>query len=169
MPQYANQNWYNAHNFYGDLNDIEAAKLDEVQAFFRTYYAPNNAALAVVGDFDPAEAKAMVAKYFGAIPKAEVPPLPDLAEPGSRKRRWCLIRTRWPIALPWRSLITCRRATRLNTMPWGCWTRCSAGRRQPAKPGVGEETGLRRRVSGASIPNLATCSIIPALCCGPHR
>src|SRR6476620_7598456 len=34
MPQYANTNWYNAHNFYGDLKDIEAAKIDEVQAFF---------------------------------------------------------------------------------------------------------------------------------------
>ena len=57
MPQYANTNWYNAHNFYGDLKDIEAATLDDVNNFFKTYYAPNNAALAIVGDFDPAEAK----------------------------------------------------------------------------------------------------------------
>src|SRR5579864_7872611 len=68
MPQYANTNWYNAHNFYGDLKDIEAAKIDEVQAFFKTYYAPNNAALAIVGDFEPEQAKAMVAKYFASIP-----------------------------------------------------------------------------------------------------
>ena len=53
----ANSNWYNAHNFYGDLTDIEAAKLDEVKKFFATFYAPNNAALAIVGDFDNAEAK----------------------------------------------------------------------------------------------------------------
>src|SRR6266566_1071348 len=46
MPQYANTNWYNAHNFYGDLKDIEAATLTDVQSFFKTYYAPNNAALA---------------------------------------------------------------------------------------------------------------------------
>src|SRR5882724_2765967 len=45
MPQYANTNWYNSHNFYGDLKDIEAATLTDVQAFFKTYYAPNNAAL----------------------------------------------------------------------------------------------------------------------------
>src|SRR3984885_15303135 len=64
LPQYANENWYNSHNFYGDLKDIEAAKLDEVKAFFKTYYAPNNAALAVVGDFDPDEAKAFIEKYF---------------------------------------------------------------------------------------------------------
>jgi len=87
MPQYANENWYNAHNFYGDLKDIEAAKLDEVQAFFKTYYAPNNAALAIVGDFDPQTAKAMVEKYFGAIPKADVPPLPELSEPRQEKEK----------------------------------------------------------------------------------
>jgi len=62
MPQYANTNWYNAHNFYGDLADIEAATLTDVQSFFKTYYAPNNAALAIVGDFDPAEAKKRGAK-----------------------------------------------------------------------------------------------------------
>jgi zinc protease len=87
LPQYANENWYNAHNFYGDLKDIEAAKLDEVQAFFKTYYSPNNAALAVVGDFDPVEAKAMIAKYFGAIPSSKLPPLPDLSEPVQQKEK----------------------------------------------------------------------------------
>jgi zinc protease len=68
MPQYANTNWYNSHNFYGDLNDIDAATLDDVQRFFKTYYAPNNAALAVVGDFDIELAKAWVQQYFGDIP-----------------------------------------------------------------------------------------------------
>ncbi len=87
MPQYANQNWYNSHNFYGELKDIEAAKLDEVQAFFKTYYTPSNAALAVVGDFDPAEAKAMIAKYFDPIPSSPVPPLPDLTEPVQQQEK----------------------------------------------------------------------------------
>jgi zinc protease len=87
MPQYANSNWYNSHNFYGDLKDIEAAKLDEVHAFFKTYYAPNNAALAVVGDFDPEQAKAMIAKYFGAIQPSKVPPVPDLTEPRQEKEK----------------------------------------------------------------------------------
>lgn len=81
MPQIANQNWYNAHNFYGDLKDIEAATLEDVKAFFKTYYAPNNAALAVVGDFDPAQAKEWIKKYFADIPSAEQPPRPDLSEP----------------------------------------------------------------------------------------
>jgi zinc protease len=81
LPMAANSNWYNAHNFYGDLTDIEAAKLDEVKKFFATYYAPNNAALAIVGDFDNAEAKKFVEKYFGPIKPAQVPPQPDLSEP----------------------------------------------------------------------------------------
>jgi zinc protease len=81
MPQYANSNWYNSHNFYGELKDIEAATLDDVQTFFNTYYAPNNAALAIVGDFDPGEAQAMIAKYFTGIAPAELPPQPDLTEP----------------------------------------------------------------------------------------
>jgi zinc protease len=87
MPQYANQNWYNAHNFYGDLADIEAAKLDEVQAFFKTYYAPNNAALAIVGDFDPKQARAFVEKYFAGIRQSNLPPPPDLTEPKQEKEK----------------------------------------------------------------------------------
>lgn len=85
MPQYANTNWYNSHNFYGDLKDIEAAKVDEVEAFFKTYYAPNNAALAVVGDIEPQTAKAWIEKYFGGIPTAKLPPRPDLSEPRQQK------------------------------------------------------------------------------------
>jgi len=87
MPQYANSNWYNAHNFYGELKDIEAATLPDVQAFFKTYYAPNNAALAIVGDFDPEQAKRMVAKYFGGIAPAKLPPTPDLTEPRQEKEK----------------------------------------------------------------------------------
>jgi len=87
MPQYANSNWYNSHNFYGELKDIEAATLAEVQAFFKTYYAPNNAALAVVGDFDPVEATAMIAKYFAGIAPADLPAAPDIAEPRQEEER----------------------------------------------------------------------------------
>jgi zinc protease len=87
MPQYANTNWYNAHNFYGDLKDIEAATLTDVQAFFKTYYAPNNAALAIVGDFDPVEARKMVEKYFGGIKESQLPPVPDLSEPKQEKEK----------------------------------------------------------------------------------
>ncbi|HEU5234151.1 MAG TPA: pitrilysin family protein [Terriglobales bacterium] len=87
MPQYANTNWYNAHNFYGDLKDIEAATLPDVQQFFKTYYAPNNAALAVVGDFDPADARKMVQKYFANIPAAKKVKEPDFTEPRQEKEK----------------------------------------------------------------------------------
>lgn len=87
MPQYANENWYNAHNFYGDLDDLEAATLEDVQNFFHTYYAPNNAAVVLVGDFEPGAALELVKKYFGDIPRADVPPLPDLSEPRQEKEK----------------------------------------------------------------------------------
>jgi predicted Zn-dependent peptidase len=87
MPQYANTNWFNAHNFYGDLKDIEAATLTDVQSFFKTYYAPNNAALVVVGDFEPAAAKQMIQKYFGGIPASQLPAWPDLSEPNQETEK----------------------------------------------------------------------------------
>ena len=87
MPQYANTNWYNAHNFYGDLKDIEAATLTDVQSFFKTYYAPNNAALAIVGDFEVAQARQWVEKYFGGIKASDLPPQPDLNEPEQSKEK----------------------------------------------------------------------------------
>jgi len=82
LPQYANENWYNSHNFYGDLDDLDSATLADVADFFARYYAPNNAALAIVGDFDPDEALAMVKKFFADIPSSAEPiVLPDISEP----------------------------------------------------------------------------------------
>ena len=87
MPQYANTNWYNAHNFYGELKDIEAATIPDVQSFFKTYYAPNNAALAIVGDFETPQAKQWVEKYFAGIKASQLPPAPDLSEPKQEKEK----------------------------------------------------------------------------------
>jgi zinc protease len=87
MPQYANVNWNNAHNFYGDLRDLEAATLEDVQKFFNTFYAPNNAALALVGDFDPQEAMTLIRKYFEGIPPAVQPGKVDLTEPRQEKEK----------------------------------------------------------------------------------
>jgi zinc protease len=55
----------------GSMADLSAASEDDVKNFFRLYYAPNNAFLAIVGDFDPAQAKAWVSKYFGGIPRGK--------------------------------------------------------------------------------------------------
>jgi zinc protease len=53
----------------GSMADLSAASLADVQNFFKTYYAPNNATLTIAGDFDPAAAKKLVAQYFGGIPR----------------------------------------------------------------------------------------------------
>lgn len=85
--QNANQNWFNAHNFYGDLHDIEAAKIDDVRQFFKTYYAPNNAVLAIVGDVNAAAVRKLVDKYFASIPQQAIPKRPDVSEPPQTKEK----------------------------------------------------------------------------------
>lgn len=87
MPQYANTNWYNAHNFYGDLKDIDAATLEEATKFFKTYYSPNNAVLVVTGDFEPAQTWSWIQKYFSEIPSTPRPPQPDISEPRQEKEK----------------------------------------------------------------------------------
>ncbi len=87
MPQYMNTNWYNAHNFYGDLKDLEAANLEDVKSFFDTYYAPNNAVVVVVGDFEYSDAKAYIEKYFGKIKASDLPAKPDITEPRQEKEK----------------------------------------------------------------------------------
>jgi zinc protease len=52
----------------GSMEDLSAATLDDVREFFRTYYTPNNLSLVIAGDFDPAEARRLVEKYYGGIP-----------------------------------------------------------------------------------------------------
>ncbi|WP_067732488.1 M16 family metallopeptidase [Novosphingobium naphthalenivorans] len=81
LPQLANSNWYNAHNFYGDLKEIDAATLGDVQAFFKQYYAPNNAVLVVAGDVDPQQVMGWANQYFGVIPAAPKIARPDISEP----------------------------------------------------------------------------------------
>ena len=81
LPVAANTNWYNAHNFYGDMSDLDSASMKDAASFFKTYYAPNNAVLVVSGDIDVNATKAWVAEYFSKIPPATLPPKLDLTEP----------------------------------------------------------------------------------------
>jgi zinc protease len=81
LPMAAFTNWYNSHNFYGDLKDIEAATLTDAKDFFNKYYAPSNAVLVVTGDFEEAQGKDWVNKYFASIPSAKAEALPDIVEP----------------------------------------------------------------------------------------
>jgi zinc protease len=80
------------HPYYGNVigshQDIQAARLDDVKRFFKQYYAPNNASLAIVGDFDTPQAKALVAKHFGSLKAgAQVPPVKAVTPPITAERR----------------------------------------------------------------------------------
>ena len=80
-------NFANKHSVIGSMQDLNAATVKDVQDFFRIYYAPNNAVLTLVGDFQPGEALAKIKKYFGAIPAQTAPPVPDLSEPKQTAER----------------------------------------------------------------------------------
>ena len=75
------------HSVIGSMEDLNAAGVEDVASFFRTYYAPNNAVLALVGDLDTKITLAKVEKYFGAIPRQPSPKPVDLAEPGIKAER----------------------------------------------------------------------------------
>ena len=78
------------HSVIGSMADLDAASVEDVQQFFKTYYAPNNAVLALAGDLDTKETLAKVKKYFGGIPRQPAPKLVDLTEPektGERRAR----------------------------------------------------------------------------------
>jgi len=88
LPGKAWDTYPNAHNFYGDFKDLDAANIKDVQTFYEQYYAPNNAVLAVVGDVKPEEVFEKAEKYFGALPQRKVPPKPHLIErPQASERR----------------------------------------------------------------------------------
>ncbi len=72
------------HPTIGSMEDLDAASLEDVASFFRTYYAPNNAVLAIAGDVDPAQARRWVERYFGGIaPQSSIPRLGDMSLPPS--------------------------------------------------------------------------------------
>jgi predicted Zn-dependent peptidase len=70
------------HPTIGSMEDLDAASVDDVKEFFRTWYAPNNAVLAIVGDVEPSDARRWIRKYFGGIPaNPTIPALGDLSLP----------------------------------------------------------------------------------------
>ena len=86
------------HSTIGSMADLEAASVDDVRDFHRTYYVPANATLAIVGAFDTAQALALVNQYFGRIPKAahEVPrDIPR--EPPQTKEKRVTVQEAWPL------------------------------------------------------------------------
>jgi len=79
------------HSTIGSMEDLNAASVEDVQAFFKRYYAPNNAVVAIVGDFKSEEVLKKMEKYFGSIPSQPAPPQPDVAEPQQRGERHKII------------------------------------------------------------------------------
>ena len=128
LPQYANTNWYNAHNFYGDLKDLDAATLEDVRSFFKTFYAPNNAVLVVVGRLRSGADEGLDREVLRR--RSRPPQLPaegrhlgaapgegEAGHQGRPARDAARARHRLPRA---------RRATRPSTTRWDCSTRCSS-------------------------------------------
>ena len=75
------------HTTIGSMEDLNAATVDDVAAFFKMYYAPNNAVLTIVGDFKAADAVAKARQYFESIPRQPDPPAVDMTEPQQKQER----------------------------------------------------------------------------------
>ncbi|OLF80882.1 peptidase M16 [Maricaulis sp. W15] len=87
LPMVANENWHNAHNFYGDLSDLDAATVADARAFFEQYYTPRNAVLVVAGSFDSDDTLATINRFFGDIPAGPDLPDIDVSEPPQRAEK----------------------------------------------------------------------------------
>jgi len=86
------------HPTIGSMKDLEAASIDDVRDFFRTYYVPNNATLVLVGDFNMKEAQDLVTKYLGRVPKSDRPVPRDIPrEPPQTKERRVRLDESWPL------------------------------------------------------------------------
>ena len=86
------------HATIGSMSDLEAASVEDVRDFYETYYVPGNATLALVGDFDTAEALALVGRYLGRVPKAARPVPRDIPqEPRPAGERRLTLSENWPL------------------------------------------------------------------------
>ena len=87
IDELAYDNFAYEHSVIGSMADLSAATVDDVAAFFKMYYAPNNAVVAVVGDVDTKTVLAKMEKYFGGIPSQPAPPVVDMTEPPQTAER----------------------------------------------------------------------------------
>jgi zinc protease len=86
------------HATIGSMQDLEAASVDDVRDFYRTYYVPANATLVLVGDFDPTQAVQLVSQYLGRVPKAERAVPRDIPqEPLQTKEKRVTLQEPWPL------------------------------------------------------------------------
>jgi len=87
LSDLAYDNFAYKHSTIGSMADLDKASLDDVAQFFKTYYAPNNAVVALVGDFKSADALARIKKYFRDIPRQPTAPMVDMTEPAQTAER----------------------------------------------------------------------------------
>jgi predicted Zn-dependent peptidase len=87
LDELAYENFAYEHSVIGSMADLDAASVEDVAAFFKTYYAPNNAVLAIVGDVDTRTTLDKLRKYFEAIPSQPAPPPVDMTEPPQTEER----------------------------------------------------------------------------------
>jgi len=80
-------NWQSSHSLIGSFEDLNASSVADVAKFFKTYYAPDNAALVIVGDIQSADARKLIETYFGDIPSQPQPKHPDMTEPADFQGR----------------------------------------------------------------------------------
>jgi len=86
------------HPVIGSMQDLDAASVDDVREFFRTYYVPGNATAVLVGDFDPKEALALVTQYLGRVPASDKPVPRDIPkEPPQTKEKRVTLQEDWPL------------------------------------------------------------------------
>ena len=124
------------HQPIGAMADLEAASIDDVRDFYRTYYVPSNATLTIVGDFDPAQAAQLVERYFGRIPKPDHAVPRDIpAEPPHAQGTARHARRDWPLP------VGGRRATTSPTTGTPTRIRCTWRRRSCRTARARESTG----------------------------
>jgi zinc protease len=106
LPPVLFETFPNAHNGYGGFEDLESATVEDAADFFKRYYAPGNAVLAVGGDLDPEQTLALIEQHFGDIPRRTTPPRASFAEPEpDEERRGEVVDEQAPtpaVALGWR-------------------------------------------------------------------
>jgi predicted Zn-dependent peptidase len=87
VDELAYENFAYKHSVIGSMADLSAATVDDVSSFFRTYYAPNNAVLSIVGDVNANDVLEKARKYFERIPSQPAPPAVDMTEPPQTAER----------------------------------------------------------------------------------
>ena len=169
LPMAANENWYNAHNFYGDLAHLDAATLDDVRAFFKTFYAPNNAVLVVSGDFDAGSDEGLDRKVLrGHSCREAAGAGRSHASRDKRRRSAPAVPTRWRIVR--RSAIAYHLPERF-TPEWYAFglidrAHCARCRLAALRRAGAQDVASREASMPASTGASATCSTTAARCCG---